>query len=99
MSASNRAACPRCIQVLKAKLEAHRAEVEASYGVVPVDQFEQAREQLAKDQIEAMRPPQTLREDYEIHGAVDGVVIVEYSCGCQVCGLSTEFTYRHGLGV
>ena len=97
MSASNWAVCPRCVKILDEKLEAQRAQVEASYGVVPVEQFEQARKHLAK--AEAAEPPRTLREDYEIYGARDGVVIVEYGCSCTACGLSTEFTYRHGLGV
>lgn len=34
---------------------------------------------------------QTFREDYEIYGAKDGIISVNYAGYCQVCNLSFSF--------
>lgn len=96
MSASNWAICPRCLSRAR-KTEAEAlAKVMASYGKVPLEEFDQAR---AK--IETPNPADfaTFREDYEIYGADDGAVKVDYSGGCQVCGLELSFTDEHPLAV
>lgn len=75
------------------------AEVVKQYGVIEVhdwielDLKRQAAVKLAND------GPQerTFREDYEIYGAAEGVVRVEYSGNCTACGLSTSFSHDHPI--
>lgn len=91
MSASNWVQCPRCSARTVAALTARAAEVAAMYGNVPVDQFDAAREDLAARELRATKTEPTFREDYEIFGAADGVVTVQYSGSCRTCGLSLDF--------
>ena len=97
MGANNWALCPRCAKERTAALDKMRAVLKRSYGAVPVEEFDAMRQGLTD--CENMPVKATLREDYEIHGAPDGTVIVEYGCSCKVCGLTAEFTYRHELDV
>lgn len=96
MGADNWAVCPRCLARAHKAEAAALAGVMASYGKVPVAEFDAARAA-----IEPVHPESyaTFREDYEIHGAADGVVKVDYSGSCRVCGLSLTFTHEHDLPV
>jgi hypothetical protein len=91
MSADNWAICPRC--VTKARTDRAKAEaaVEASYGRVSIAEFQRAQAALTDVNPEDYR---TFREDYEIYGAGEGVVTVDYSGGCTKCGLSVSFTEK-----
>lgn len=95
MSADNWAVCPKCAKRRAADLQAMRDEVAAKYGQVPVELFDAMRARLAA--AESAAPAQTLREDYEFYGAEDGVVIADYSCSCDKCGLKGEFKYRYEI--
>lgn len=97
MSASNWTVCPRCAKRHEAALQVMRDDVNAKYGRVPVAEFDELRRQLFE--AESTKLPETLREDYEIYGAADGVVTADYSNSCQKCGLETTFTYRHEMDV
>jgi hypothetical protein len=85
MSADNWEICPRCL--FRARREAQDAydKVMATYGQVPLDEFDAARAELKPVEDEDYR---TLREDYEFYGADEGTVRADYRCGCTVCGLS-----------
>jgi hypothetical protein len=66
----------------------------ASYGKVPVAEFDRARAAVKPiDQQDYA----TFREDYEITGAKDGIVVVSYGGSCEVCGLELSFTDKHPL--
>jgi hypothetical protein len=89
MSASNWAVCPRCLARAKAAEARKLAGVMASYGKVPVAEFDAARAA-----IEPVHPRDlaAFREDYEITGAEDGAVTVSYGGSCGTCGLSLSFS-------
>lgn len=88
MSASNWATCPRCLARAKKAEAGQLAAVMATYGKVPVEEFDQARAA-----IEPVREVDfaTFREDCEIFGARTGTVTVSYGGSCGTCGLSLEF--------
>jgi hypothetical protein len=92
MSADNWAQCPRCTATAEAKFREREIAIQESYRVVPVDEFDQARQTLANDRATFERRTPTFREDYEIYGADTGVVTVSYRGECQECGLSLSFT-------
>lgn len=94
MSADNWAVCPRCMARAR-KAEADKlAEVMASYGTVPVAEFDAARAAIKPVRDQDYR---TFREDYEIYGAEGGLVQVSYSGHCDVCGLSLDFKDEHPI--
>jgi hypothetical protein len=89
MSASNWATCPRCSKRREDALAKREAEIAASYGKVPIADFDNLRFQLSADRHEQLDA--TFREDYEIYGAEDGRVKVSYSGRCTACGLDLTF--------
>ena len=94
MSADNWAVCPRCVTRAK-KTEADQlAKVMATYGKIPVAEFDAARAAIKPVRDEDHR---TFREDYEISGASDGDVTVDYSGGCSTCGLRLNFKEHHPI--
>jgi hypothetical protein len=95
MSASNWATCPKCFSDNEEAVRQQAAKVAETYGKVSVEEFDAARRVLALRVDKKL--DQTLREDYEIWGAGDGVVRVSYGCGCEVCGLSLSFGHEHQL--
>lgn len=97
MSASSWARCPRCAAAGLKALAERAAAVQASYGTVPVDEFDEARRQHAEAVTEFERRRNTFREDYEVYGAEDGVITVEYSGRCSECGLSLKFTDKRPI--
>lgn len=94
MSASNWEICPRCVVRARKREAEQLAKVMASYGKVPVDEFDAAR---AKIKPVVPGDFQTFREDYEIYGATDGSVHVDYSGGCSECCLSLNFNVERRL--
>jgi hypothetical protein len=96
MSASNWAICPRCVTRATRDHDSRLADVMATYGTVPVEEFDRARSQIKEVDPEDYR---TFREDYEIYGATDGVVTVDYGGSCSTCGLSLSFKDDHPLNV
>ncbi len=93
MSADNWAKCPRCLKQAEAVLDNLRHQVDASYGVVTVEEFDQKRAALAKEEeiLNADDTYRTFREDWEIVGAEEGVVTVKYRGACTKCKLSLVF--------
>jgi hypothetical protein len=96
MSASNWAVCPRCLTRAREAANKKLAAVMATYGKVPVEQFDAARAAIEPihEQDHA-----TFREDYEIYGAKEGAITVSYSGHCEKCGLGLDFTEHKPLPV
>lgn len=97
MSADNWARCPRCTSTGLKALAARASAVYAQYGEVPVEEYIDARRQHTEAVDEFDQRQSTFREDYEIYGAEDGVVIVDYSGSCRECGLELSFTDKRPI--
>jgi hypothetical protein len=97
MSADNWTTCPRCTKAHEAAIDKREKAVADSYGKVPVEEFDRARQEV--DSLKATRLDVTFREDYEIYGAEDGEVTVAYSGRCSQCGLGVKFSHVHPLDV
>lgn len=97
MSADNWAHCPRCARRGCDKLDEREAAVQASYGRVPVEEFDEARRQHAGAVNVFKRRERTFREGYEISGAETGAVTVEYSGHCTKCKLSLSFNFTEPI--
>lgn len=88
MSADNWAICPRCVAGAQAECVAEQDRVMATYGTVPIAEFDAARAALLSFDPEKYR---TFREDYEFYGAEEGEVCADYSGHCSKCGLGVDF--------
>ena len=95
MSADNWAYCKRCTEIELEKFAEREAAIAASYGVVTVEEFDATRRMLDQDKQRFERRQLTFREDYEIYGATDGLIIVDYSGSCTKCGLNVSFKTEH----
>jgi hypothetical protein len=95
MSADNWATCPRCSKRREDALAKREADIAASYGKIPVADFDNLRFQLSADRHEQLDA--TFREDYEIWGAEDGEVKVKYRGVCGACNLRLNFEHSHPL--
>src|SRR5690242_12173979 len=89
MSASNWAVCPRCLATARAAHEGEVASVMATYGKVPVDEFNAARSAIKDVNPEDF---QTFREDHEFSGVENGIVQLSYGGRCSECGIGIEFS-------
>ena len=94
MSASKWAICPRCVKRAEAARAAQIAATGASYGKVPEQEYAEAVKAIRDVNPEDYR---TFREDYEIYGAKDGEVTVDYGGSCETCGASLRFTDHHAI--
>ena len=95
MSADNWAVCPRCRQRKQAEIDKRKAEIDAMYGKVPVEEFDQARREFETADWSA---PETFREDWEI-GTIDGEFYVRYKGSCRECNLRYEFKHDHTINL
>ncbi|MGG5257491.1 hypothetical protein [Phycicoccus avicenniae] len=95
MSADNWARCPKCLDRAHEQVLDLQAKVNASYGEVSIEEFDRLRSELSRRAIDLDDPTsfQTLREEYEFHGAEQGKVTAAYGAGCTVCGLSASFSH------
>lgn len=90
MGADNWAPCPQCIEKAEADYASKVARVYALYGKVTVDEFDALRAELKPVSNNGYF---TFREDYEIY-TEEGVLRIDYSGGCSVCGLNTVFRHE-----
>ena len=99
MGADNWAKCPRCLRQGELALANLKLQVDASYGVVSVEVFDQKRAVLVEEQekLEGENTFRTWRESWRIEGAEDGVVEIHYSGSCNICKLQMEFTEDHPI--
>lgn len=91
MSADNWAICPRCVNEAIEAFAAERAQVMASYGQIPLEEFDAARAALARPEPEDFR---TFREDYEFYGAESGIIHISYSGHYSKCDLGLDIEDR-----
>jgi hypothetical protein len=87
VSADNWTTCPRCEENARRRYEEEDERVAAMYGVVSPAQYAAARDRLVATDLAL---GETFREDYEVYGASDGEVHVDYRGKCTVCGLTVS---------
>ena len=104
MSADNWTTCKHCKDTRRADHDFATADLRKriadDYGKVPLEEWEEARRQLADleagiaffEKSEANYF--TFREDWEIDGAETGTVTVTYWGRCSVCGYGVKFTHE-----
>lgn len=99
MGADNWDSCPRCFEEATEALRTRRAKIDASYGKVSVEEFDQAREQWEADRAAHQNFPLHWREDIRVEGACTGTVVITYKGNCSKCKLKLEFeVQRHVPG-
>lgn len=95
MSADNWAICPRCKLNEENAIKALDYKIEQDYGKVSIDDFIVMRLEAQQRREALPNRMATFREDYEIYGAEDGAIEVNYRGSCKDCGLTMKFTdYR-----
>lgn len=97
VSADNWTVCPRCQRQRQAYIASKRTAVAELYGKVPVDEFDDARKELAA--LEANEPVRSFREDYDLYGVEEGCLTIVYSGGCTTCNLKFDHHSEHPLPV
>lgn len=97
MSADNWARCPRCWHRKNKDLMERWAKLNASYGQIPLEEFDETRAELNFETEGLENMKETFREDYEFYGAEDGIVQVSYSGQCTVCSLALKFEESHPI--
>jgi len=89
MSADNYAICPKCCDIADELRNQQVDAAAAAYGKVDSAEYERLREI-------ALQPKPALnhnfREDWEISGAEEGTLYIDYSGQCSVCGLKCHFS-------
>lgn len=96
MSADNWEICPRCLTEARSIHAQAVAAVMDQYGKIPLEDFDRARAELRDVEPEDYR---TFREDYEIYGADQGTVTVDYSGSCESCDLELTFKESRKLEI
>ena len=96
MSANNYATCPRCTARAVKKAAELMEEAEAAYGQASPQEY-YAKITEANKAATLPGNVYTFREDYEIYGAKDGTVVVDYGGSCDKCGLSLSFKDEHPI--
>lgn len=95
MSAENWAVCPGCAKRREEYETKESAKVDASYGVVSVEEFDRMRAELSE--LRSIPVGHTFREDYVIYGAAEGEVVVNYSGKCMECTAWLKFEYTQKI--
>jgi len=101
MSAKNWAVCPRCRARRQQTAQRLWDAAANAYGVVPRGEYERLYNAAAAYALRELNDDRaanrTFREDYEITGADDGEVVINYSGWCTKCNLSLAIEHRHSL--
>jgi len=101
MSAKNWAVCPRCRARRQQAADQLWDAAATAYGVVPRGEYERLYNAAAAYALRELNDDRaanrTFREDYEITGAADGEVVINYSGWCTKCNLSLAVEHRHSL--
>jgi Fe-S cluster biogenesis protein NfuA len=92
MGADNYAKCPRCQKALDGTVDTLSRRIAEGYGKVSLAEYTELQNRLAEAVVKAQAGSQTFREEYEIYGAADGDVVVDYGGRCSECGLSLPAT-------
>lgn len=88
MSADNWRECPRCAIGYLEEINRLKLEVEARYGKVPVDEFDEFRREV--DSFIYNGVEHEFREDYEIYSE-ETTVYMHYSGFCRTCKYKVKF--------
>lgn len=96
MSASNYAACPRCTARAAKKVAELYEAAQDAYGKIPAAEYA-AKVTEANKAATLPGNVYTFAEYYEIYGAADGTVVVDYGGSCETCGLSLSFKDEHPI--
>jgi len=103
VSADNWAVCPRCRARRQQAAQRLWDDAANAYGVVPRAEYERlyndAVEHALHEVNDDLTANRTFREDYEVTGAADGEVVINYSGWCTECNLSLAVEHRHPLPV
>ena len=92
MSADNWDCCPRCVSEHEANIVKARIAANEALGKVPPEEY--MRMLSVIKETEQFSLGNTFREDYEIDGASEGIITVDYSGHCTVCNLVCHFTHE-----
>lgn len=107
MSATNWAACPRCLARMRAAKSAKLTEAADSYGKVSIEEFDRLRveaEAMPTEQRENAGLDEggySLREDYNGSCQIDedtGFFAVDYQASCQRCDFEYGFSVHQDTG-
>lgn len=100
MSATNWAVCPNCLKRQAMKIKKKTAEVQAAYGVRPLEEFEAAGNELRAllrefEHWGDTTEHHTLREDYNGVGVDEsGEFSIVYVADCSVCPFHYKYEFR-----
>ena len=92
MSPRNWRECPACVQKEKDRTKAAETALEAAYGKVTREKYEEMKKECEYQDVE-----ESLREYYEIKPTNDGVFYVSYSCSCDNCGIEHSFKHTEDI--
>lgn len=91
MGADNWAQCPKCKKIEETKIKNLELELEKSYGMIPLGNFNIKQQEIIEIKQKAEKKlTTTLREDYEI-GIWNGIFEIIYTSSCNVCGFQYKF--------
>ena len=96
MSADNWALCPKCVVQADREYTILVQNLAEAYGVRSEAEYLGLAEAVAKGS-RSRRMDNNFREDYEIYGAEDGVVKVNYHGQCTECGVELRFETQHPI--
>jgi len=98
VSADNWAGCPRCKAGNVDEVLRLEDALRQAYGKVSLEDYQKIQAQLtiAREDDDHLRDGgrRNFREDYEIYGAEDGVIKLDYSGSCTKCGLRVSFDFE-----
>ncbi len=93
MSADAWRVCPKCNEAREKETLTMEADVEASYGKVPPEEYIRKLSELnSRKSLDEMGET-TLREDYEIGIDEDGEFFINYRGGCTKCKFHFEYEF------
>ncbi len=98
MTADHWTYCLQCVRRADKAQEEQRQQVRASYGEIPIEQFEVARMAAAIDH--ELRDDErlfTFREDWDQGVETDGTMFVKYSGRCSECNWGIDFEHTEVL--
>lgn len=91
MSADNWTQCPRCIETHNAELKRLSNEIDARYGKVSMEEFDEFRQEVQEFVLRGV--DYQFREDYETFLGEDGWVHISYRGFCRTCSLAFKFEH------
>ena len=88
MLANNWTVCPRCFDKAMMPWREEAEKVYKLYGIITWEEFIAALDQLPEKP--SVQGSFTFKEEYDFHGAENGVVTWKYSGSCTKCKISVS---------